>query len=288
VDNHKCNLCGSDSRLQKSHIIPKFVISYLKETSATGFIRHGVNINVRKQDMPKIELLCFSCEQLFSKREKRFSEKFFMKYHTEEATRFEYEEWLRYFAISAFWRFAITQVNDFEIKHPSLGLHIREAINKWTPFLLEHTNNPADYQYDMFILDIVTPSHPDVHIDGMNWLLLRGVDGTIFFNSDNKTVGIYFKIPGFLFCCHLKPNKNKLWKGTTIKRRGIISAPQHVKDKRFGSFLLHRLRRNREMFDNMSDNQKDKTMSSYLRNIDAMDEKVLEIIRADSMFYFSD
>ena len=283
----RCKLCGSDSPLQRSHIVPKFIVKYLKETSVTGFIRQGININVRKQDFLKIELLCVSCEQLFSKRERFFSEEIFRKYLVEGITRFHYEDWLRYFSISMFWRLAITHIDDFEKSYPSLGNYIREAITKWTPFLLEQTENPGDYQYDMFFLDIVTPSHPDVHVKGMNWLLLRGFDGTIFFNKNNKIAGIYWRIPGFLFCCHLKPNKDKLWKGTSIRRRGLISTPQYVKDKRFGSFLLHRLKISREMLNNMSNKQQDKIRNSYLRNFNDMHENIFDIIKADSDYFAS-
>ena len=50
----KCRLCEQESDLQESHIIPKFVCAYLKDTSPTGKIREANNVNKRKQDGIKL------------------------------------------------------------------------------------------------------------------------------------------------------------------------------------------------------------------------------------------
>jgi hypothetical protein len=263
--------------------VPKFVIKYLKDTSVTGYVRQGVKVNVRKQDFPKTKLLCTKCEGLFSKREKGFAEAIFKPYLNDSIRHFEYQDWLRYFVVSIFWRFAAVDINNFENKYPAKGILVREAMSKWTSFLLEQTKNPGDFQYDMVFLDISKVTDPDRHVSGMNWLLMRGFDGTIFFNKNG--VGIYCRIPGFLFCCHIKPNKNKHWKKTSIKRRGVISTPQYVKDKRFGSFLLDRLKIAREMMDTMSDNQKNKIRDSYMKKFSDKHDKILELIQADADYF---
>ena len=56
-----CKLCHSQKTLRKSHIVPKFVSHYLKETSLTGYLRMSSNINKRVQDGIKIKLLCDEC-----------------------------------------------------------------------------------------------------------------------------------------------------------------------------------------------------------------------------------
>ena len=283
IKAESCKLCGDTSPIRQSHIVPKFVIKYLKDTGVTGYIRQGVKINVRKQDFPKTKLLCAKCERLFSKREKVFAEAIFKPYLNDGIRRFEYQEWLRYFAISIFWRFATVDINDFEKEDPAKGILVREAMSKWASFLLERTKYPGNFQYDIFFLDISNISDRNRHVPGMNWLLMRGFDGTIFFNK--KGVGIYCRIPGFLFCCHISPNKNKHWKKTLIKRRGVISTPQYIKDKRFGSFLLDRLKVAREMMDAMSDNQKDKIRNSYMKEFSDKHNKILELIRADADYF---
>lgn len=39
-----CKLCGSNGELKLSHFIPKFVGKWVKETSATGYVRHTRDI----------------------------------------------------------------------------------------------------------------------------------------------------------------------------------------------------------------------------------------------------
>ena len=46
-----CALCNDKADLRKSHIIPAFFGSYLKKTSATGYLRSGEAPNLRVQDL---------------------------------------------------------------------------------------------------------------------------------------------------------------------------------------------------------------------------------------------
>ena len=197
----KCKLCGKYSKLIDGHIVPKFVIDYIKKTSVTGYLREGKNIKIRRQDIKRLRLLCNDCEQLFSKREKLFSENIFKRFHDEEMRRFSYEDWLRYFIISLCWRISIDKVEGFEKTHPALGNFVRQAIDNWTPYLLEKTKNPGDYQYNMFMTDIISISDSSIGAIRLNWYLLRTCDATIVFSK--KEVEICCRIPGFLFFSHV-------------------------------------------------------------------------------------
>lgn len=68
----KCALCGEDKELQLSHIIPKFIGKYLKNTSI-GNIRSHENPNRIAQDIEKHYMLCHDCEELFSASERYFA-----------------------------------------------------------------------------------------------------------------------------------------------------------------------------------------------------------------------
>jgi hypothetical protein len=46
-----CALCGENKKLRMSHIIPNFVFKWMKETSATGFLRSAENPKKRLQDL---------------------------------------------------------------------------------------------------------------------------------------------------------------------------------------------------------------------------------------------
>lgn len=65
----KCALCGTEAELQLSHIIPKFVGRYLKETSIGNIRNHALSERV-VQDIEKHYLLCHECEELFSAGER--------------------------------------------------------------------------------------------------------------------------------------------------------------------------------------------------------------------------
>jgi hypothetical protein len=43
-------LCGETNELRESHILPGFVYPWMKETSATGYLRFRQQPNVRVQD----------------------------------------------------------------------------------------------------------------------------------------------------------------------------------------------------------------------------------------------
>ena len=75
--NSPCLLCGKGKRVE-SHIIPRFVIRGMIETSATGFYRSSLAPNIRQQGGgPSDYLLCQHCEALFSRWENEFARKLF-------------------------------------------------------------------------------------------------------------------------------------------------------------------------------------------------------------------
>ena len=75
--NGICALCRDEAELRQSHIVPSFFGAYLKETSATGYLRGAATPNLRVQDLCKEPLLCDSCECRFSTWEKKYKEEAF-------------------------------------------------------------------------------------------------------------------------------------------------------------------------------------------------------------------
>ena len=87
----KCALCGEDKELQLSHIIPKFIGKYLKNTSI-GNIRSHENPNRIAQDIEKHYMLCHDCEELFSASERYFANTVFYPYKRDKHETFNYDE----------------------------------------------------------------------------------------------------------------------------------------------------------------------------------------------------
>ena len=107
----KCRLFGDDCELRNSHIFPKFVIDYFKETGSR-FLRTFKEPNRRQQDGLKRYFLSEKAEQRFSINEKWFAENIFKPYLKQQRIIFEYDEHLFYFAISLLWRILVLKLEE--------------------------------------------------------------------------------------------------------------------------------------------------------------------------------
>ena len=75
---YKCHLCGRDyTQYVESHITPKLFWNQIKKNGA--LIRSTDNPNIRKQDGVKLPFFCPGCEELFSKYETAFNNKWYSK-----------------------------------------------------------------------------------------------------------------------------------------------------------------------------------------------------------------
>ncbi len=129
-----CSLCGFLGKLSQSHIIPRFVFVWFKDTSPTGYLRQGENVNIRQRDGKKLKLLCSQCENKFSRVEKAFSEKIFLPFHNNKLEQIEYDEWLYKFIVSISWR--VLKVYEDEATNES-----QFAMKIWSDYLLRNIMN---------------------------------------------------------------------------------------------------------------------------------------------------
>ena len=107
-----CQLCLKKKDLQDSHILPKFIYAWLKNTSATGYMRSLLAPNLRIQDGVKKKLLCLDCERLFATYEKQFAENIFFPYHNDPSVVVRYNEYFLKFSVSLTWRVFIYFINE--------------------------------------------------------------------------------------------------------------------------------------------------------------------------------
>src|SRR5437870_11113771 len=99
-----CALCVLIFEPQElSHIVSAFVYRWLKESSATGFLRFGLKMNQRTQDGLKDYFLCPACEDRFQTNEDLFSKKIFYPYVRDNSVCVDYGEYTLKFAVSASW-----------------------------------------------------------------------------------------------------------------------------------------------------------------------------------------
>ena len=255
-----CALCSENRAIRKSHIIPQFVARWLKDTSATGYLRQAVKSNLRKQDFSKQKLLCNECETRLSRWETQFSQSIFLPYWNGE-TEFVYDSWLLKFAVSLIWRSGIVQLEDFRQYKPHLVHHLEGALSVWKDFLIDKVPSPGCYAHHLLFLDFVENVEGGSLPDFFHWYTLRSVDTTILANS--REVYSYVKLPAMVFFSGIFPYRPSGWKNTRIHGRGKISASrQKVSHDVFGEFYIDRVQQLASKLADMTSRQREKISST--------------------------
>ena len=234
-----CALCLTVGSLRQSHVIPAFVIRYLKATSATGYLRRPGS-DRRVQDLSTEPLLCSDCEQRFGRWERTFSLEPFRKIQVEEFESFEYDHQLLKLAVSLAWRILVTDRPDVIEVCPEWRNKIDLTLESWRKYLLDVEKNPPGIHH-LFVVPgtpIAVPS--DTHPKTLHYLL-RAVDATVLGGSRN--LAVYVKLLRSIFYAPIVPAKPSGWQGTRIHAGPgrMVSAHQKLFARDFGAFLQSRV-----------------------------------------------
>lgn len=191
-----CRLCNKSTVLRESHIVPKFVFKWIKQTSVTGYMRQGYQINRRVQDGLKEYMLCNDCEQMLGVCEKWFKETIFIPLNEESISQFAYDERLFYFVNSVFWRIAVKMIRDdkqiIACKHFE---KICIAEQNLRTYLLTKSNvEPVNIFMSITSGKII---HASKQYSGLHFYFNRSVDPFIYF--DDEACFFYLAIPGMIF-----------------------------------------------------------------------------------------
>jgi 5-methylcytosine-specific restriction endonuclease McrA len=230
-----CALCGSKKKLKLSHIIPRFVVKWLKDTSASGFLRTG-DPGDRIQDAFKINLLCEDCEGLFSVWENYFAEHLFYLFQ-EGSTELLYDGRLIRFVVSIAWR--LLRVHLYELIDDATGKGYAEAaLEVWKDYLLGVRGDPGPYENHIFFLDrldTLSVGLPEKFL----WYTLRSIDSAIIVSADTQ-IFTFAKLLGVLLVSSINPPQFKGWKVTKIEEKGKIELPQEITHTDILQFLVDR------------------------------------------------
>lgn len=275
---NKCQLCKKNRDLCDSHIIPSFVYKWIKNTSATGYLRFIKNFNLRVQDGRTVKLLCEDCEGIFNIIETHFSKRIFYPYVNEELDEncvaqgnikyFKYDDWLLKFIISIHWRIIVASEREKET--PDKHVHkINEFENIWRNFLLGERKDTGLCESHIIFLQNMAAGRGNFHSiinEKINYYLLRSTDGTIIFSNSN--LGVFSKIGPIAFFTFIKPHKIKNSANTRIKMRGKQTTIQSILNPDIVNFLF--INRPNEAMDKLiiSDKQQTVIDKSILKNPD--------------------
>lgn len=267
-----CNLCAQPRILRKSHVFPKFIFKWLKETG-TGKLRGSWNYNQRVQDGIKITFLCSECENLFSKAETYFSKEIFYPVVNERSDQFNYNDKLFYFAVSVFWRLLKYDILNQEQKN----LHYSTLLNaekEWREYLFNgHQIKNFNRLHLLIAVDPLRSKDleennitvPERFVQYMG----RMTDGGI---ADNDEVCmIYIKLPRFMFILPLIGfDEEKLVNTRISESEGIYILEQAaILDSTIGDFFIERVKTMNKMFDKISPAQRKKMRQ---KTVDEWDE----------------
>jgi len=243
----RCKLCDGNGPLLQSHVIPAFVARWIKKTSATGFLRTFHEPNRRVQDFRSVRLLCQACEQRFASAEDKFARLMFVPFH-QGRSRFPYDDWLLYFAVSLAWRCSVTSDDEQLRKYPQHVEAVEAARFAWANCLLDRADTIAPYRFNIFFTPAGVTSG-SVLPEGLAWYLLRAPDGTPVYSA--ARTAIYVKLPGMFFWTSIVPPDPGGWRGTKIGGRGTLrSKNQVIRERPVGQFLMNRVE---TVFKRMSD-----------------------------------
>ena len=235
----QCALCGQRKELQLSHIIPKFVGRKLK--SPSGNIRSTQQPNKVSQDIEKHFLLCHDCEELFSAKERWFSNAIFSPYQDHCKIEFDYDESLTYFIISLSWRSLYLDLKEFssnpKFNQDILGtLLYSEKIMR--DYLLGKRKDIGTIENHVFFLDRIQSiqgfdlsQHPSIAMH-------RSISSYTAY--DGRTSFTISNLMGILVVTFYSMDANEHWVNTKIElENGTIKAKNQGMTSIVGKEIQH-------------------------------------------------
>jgi hypothetical protein len=274
-----CSLCRNLAELRASHIIPRFVGKWIKETSATGYFRSAGQPNLRKQDLTKEKLLCESCEQRFSSFEGEFAAQVFRPYVERGLTpegrangpmTLYYKEWLLGLVISIHWRILVSELREDTSSLPPEYLAVlSEAEATWREYLLgTRRDTGPNRSYLLFLSSLaggrgqLPPGLPKK----VNFYLMRSSDGTIIWNP--KQVCIYSKLGPIALVTAIKPSELRGLQGCIIRKSGEMTTVQKLSNQSILRWLYF-VRPEQAFSEEISEKQEERIAQDWAKNAEA-------------------
>jgi hypothetical protein len=151
-----CRLCGEVRALCRSHIIPKFVGDWMRDTGGGGRLRTSDAPDRLVEDLPTRHMLCLECEARFNRFETEVCNRLFLPLHSREHDRFRYGPSFTLFAVSVVWRALILLRTERRLQQAledEPGA-IEAAEEAWRSFLLGERRAPAPHAVHTLPMDI--------------------------------------------------------------------------------------------------------------------------------------
>ncbi|WP_296621227.1 hypothetical protein [Marivirga sp.] len=259
-----CKLCDNYSELLESHVIPKSIYKWLKKTSGTGILRGGQNMNIPIQDGFKYYWLCRNCEQKFGQSEKYFIENIFKPVnHNLNESEFRYDNRLRYFLCSIWWRIIQHSLTEQEVLQCKFIDQIRAYGLKLAEFL--NSKPQANLNPDYLLLLDEIKDAPPAYKD-LNFIFLRTVDPLLMF--DQNSCFLSLRIPKFYFFHDVTGLNHQMMKPfeLNLTERHFKAIQTPLQEPHVCRLISQRIAAFQDMKKQVSDNQSNKTHARHVKN----------------------
>lgn len=273
-----CALCRSEKPLVRSHVIPKFVFDTIKSNSPTGYLRGGfLKPDQRVQDGDKLDMLCQSCELLFSRAEREFAERIFRPYHESGAISFGYGPWLSYFISSVNWRTLHLDNISFHSKGQCLAGDLRILDNAATmlaEFLLDKKPDIGDMENHILPMPQLTHASSELKNIEPNFLFRASAFGYTYFVPALKGYYVFANLAGVLIFTVIRKGKNDVWENTLVLPGGGTIEPPFQHKSPLMQDIMNRLIDCSQI--EVSETQKERIRGSFEANAQAARSKAVE------------
>lgn len=222
-----------------SHIIPRFVSNWLKKTGSP-FLIDASQPGFRRQDAPKIPLLCATCEDAISTWESTFARTVFHPYTTDKlSASLSYSHWLISFARSLSWRALANAEYMGELDLYSGG---PEALDCWGRVMLGHLPEAADNrEHHLFIYG--APEEVPPEAAGVHAYIERSYGVAIRFELGLVVI----RLPGMAICSTIRSGDHLQAHGTRLTLDGIyVASDTRMNDTRFYQIMTEQFSKLRE------------------------------------------
>ncbi|GLB29108.1 hypothetical protein LAD12857_10310 [Lacrimispora amygdalina] len=283
-----CALCRENKELELSHIIPKFVMRYLKKT-AFGAIRNMGDFNRVVQDSEKHYLLCGDCEDLFSTYETKFANKFFYPYMKDNVKEFNYDGDTYYFLTSVSWRSLYLDILDFVENAEKVGIDL-ETLNclidkerSMRDYLLKKEPNVSGIEHHIFFFEDVKELSNNLEDLRPHTTFHRSLTSYTFFDKGLKTYATVTNMMGIILFTLYSKGKDEYWENTEIINGiGTIKAVKQIVTSVCGNELIEILKGAKEGASKTNDKQQEQINKKINDNIDGfIQSKVFDDLRKD-------
>lgn len=234
---NQCALCGINSDLKLSHIIPRYVGTSIKGRCQTIVDALNPEKTPKPQDITKVYLLCGDCEGKINKWETSFRNLIMPKNKSILAPVI-YGEWMLRFAVSISWR-VLTYLKysklhltdhisnkDFEKFVPAIESDSHKeaetALNVWKDFLMGNRNDVGIFKQHIIVLNGENFPHEYSNAVGF----------TIF--QKNGILTTHALMKHFIILGFIQESSSLEWEGTEIDpMRGELGKQQKIPELYF-------------------------------------------------------